>query len=114
MDKIKLQRYESIILNSINKTIVFDVNNKYAKFGRVTYVKLSNDLSIVKAYIECLDHNYSSKTIDALNKLSGLFRSKLSTILDTYKVPKVIFEMDKSIIYAENIDKIIKDINSKK
>ncbi|MGL4952103.1 MAG: 30S ribosome-binding factor RbfA [Mycoplasma sp.] len=109
-NQIKLMRYESIIVETINRTIVFEVKNKDAKLGRVTYCKLGNDLSICKAYIECVDRSKAKEVADALNSISGLFRSKVSEALDIYKTPKIIFEPDKSIDYAENIDKIINSL----
>ncbi len=114
MNGIKLQRLESDILTIINRTIVHEVNDKHAKFGRVSYVKLSGDLSIAKAYIECLDREKIELTVNALNKISGLFRSKVASVINTYKVPKIIFEIDKTIDYAQNIDKIINIINKDK
>lgn len=110
---IKLKRYEAIIAETINKTIVFDVRNPDVKLGRVTYVDLTKDLSIATAYVECANHNDFDKLLKALNSISGLFRSKVCEALDIYKTPKIVFKLDKTIQYAENIDKIIKDIKSK-
>ncbi|MGL4947974.1 MAG: 30S ribosome-binding factor RbfA [Mycoplasma sp.] len=109
-NNIKLARYESIITETINRAIVFEVSNKVAKLGRITYCKLGSDLSICKAYVECVDRERAPEIAHALNSISGLFRSKVSQALDIYKTPKIIFEIDKSIDYAENIDKIIRSI----
>lgn len=108
---IKIKRYESLILQTINKAISTEVNNDYAKQARATYCKLSKDLSICKVYVDTLSHSNKSKVIDNLNRISGFFRSKVCEVLDIYKTPKILFEIDKSIEYAENIDKIIKSIN---
>ncbi|MGL4950546.1 MAG: 30S ribosome-binding factor RbfA [Mycoplasma sp.] len=111
---IKIARYESIITETINRTIVFDVKNKEAKLGRITYCKLGNDLSICKAHVECVDRSRVLEVVKALNSISGLFRSKISEALDIYKTPKIIFEVDKTIDYAENIDRIINSIKKEK
>lgn len=110
-NEIKIKRYESIIQETINKTIAMEVRNNDAKQARVTYVKLSNDLSICKVYIDTLNRRNQNKVLDSLNHISGLFRSKVCEALDLYKTPKIVFLIDKSIEYAENIDKIIKSIN---
>lgn len=112
-NNIKISRYESIILNVINKAILFEVNDKIAKHGRVTYVKLTNDISIAHVYIDCLDRTKIELVTLSLNKISGLFRNKVAEAMDIYKTPKIIFKIDKTIDYAEKIDKIIKDIHSK-
>lgn len=114
MNNIKLQRLESDILTIVNRTIVTEVNDKAAKFGRATYVKLSADLSLAKVYIDCFDRTKITQTLNALNKMSGLFRSKIATALNTFKTPKISFEIDKTIDYAQNIDKIIDIINKEK
>ncbi len=113
-NKIKIQRLESQILNIINRTIVLEVNDRIAKLGRITYVKLSNELSILKAYVDCQDRNKIPKVVEALNKISGLFRSKIASSISTYKSPRIIFEIDKTIDYAKNIDKIIRKLHEEK
>ncbi len=112
-NNIKIKRLESQILNIINRTIVLEVNDKVAKHGRITYVKLSNDLSLVKAYVDCQERNKIQIVVDALNKMNGLFRSKIASNINTYKAPKIIFEIDKTIDYAKNIDKIISKLHEK-
>lgn len=112
-NEIKIKRYESLILETINKTIVFEVKNKIARQGRITYVQLSKDLSRCKAYVECQDRSKVAEVVNELNSISGLFRSKVCEVLDIFKTPKIIFELDKTIDYAENIENIIKQINSK-
>lgn len=104
---IKFNRYESIIMNVINRSIIVDVNDKIAKFGRITYVELKSDLSIANCYIDCLDREKIDNVITSLNKLSGFFRSKVAKNMDTYKTPQIVFKIDKTIDYAKNIDKII-------
>lgn len=112
-NEIKLKRYESLILSALNKTICFEVENKLAKQGRITYVKLTNDLSICKAYVETTDRDQAPKVAAALNQITGLFRSRVCEVLDIYKTPKILFEIDKSIDYAENIDRILDNITKK-
>lgn len=112
-NEIKLKRYEATIVETINRTIVFEVKNKIAKNGRVTYAQLTNDLSLCKAYIECLDRTTVQVVADNLNEISGLFRSKVAEALNIYKTPKILFLPDKSIDYADNIDKIISKLHEK-
>ncbi len=109
-NQIKIKRYESIILDVVNKTITYEVKNKYPKMARATYAKLTNDLSQCEVFVDTYDRDHEAKIVEELNKISGLFRSKVCEALDIYKTPKIIFKQDKTIQYAENIDKIIKSI----
>lgn len=107
---IKIKRYEAIIIDVINKTITYEVNNKYPKLARATYVKLAHDLSQCEVFVDTYDREHQDRILQELNKISGLFRSRVCEALDIYKTPKIIFKIDKTIQYAENIDKIIKSI----
>lgn len=111
---IKHSRYESIILDVINRTILFEINDKVAKHGRVTYVEITGDLSIATCYVDCIERDKIDNVVNALNKVSGLFRSKIAKSLDIYKTPQIKFKADKTIDYAENIDTIINNINKEK
>lgn len=112
--EIKLKRYESLIIDVVNKTIAMEVNNPLVKQARATYCKLSNDLSLCKIYVVCQDDKNESKIIEIINKIKGLFRSRICEVLDIYKTPQITFDKDKTIDYARNIDRILKDIKEKK
>ena len=112
-NNIRISRYEATILRVINEALSHEVNNKIAKFARVTYVELTNDLSIANCYIDCLDREKIDLVLENLNRLTGFFRSKIAQNMDTYKTPVIKFKIDKTIDYAQNIDKIIESINNK-
>jgi len=113
MNPIKLKRLESRIVDIINRTLVIEVIDNHAKLARVTYAVLKPDLSVVKCYIDSLDHHEIENSLIGLNKLKGLFRKKMADEFSTFRIPQITFEIDKTIDYAENIDKIIKEIHSK-
>ncbi len=112
-NNIRISRYETTIMRVINEAITHEVNNKVVKFARVTYVQLTNDLSTATCYIDCLDRTKIDHVLENLNRLTGFFRSKIAKNMDTYKTPVIKFKIDKTIDYAENIDKIIESINNK-
>lgn len=107
---IKIKRYESLIVDSVNRTIAMEVENQLVREARATYCKLTKDLSICKIYIVCHDKKHQSKILETINRIKGLFRSRICEALDIYKTPQIVFEIDKTIEYAENIDKILRDI----
>jgi ribosome-binding factor A len=113
MNNYKIQRYESIIQDKINKTIVFKVNNKYIKMARVSYVKLDKNLNNAKVYLDCQKREEKAQILENFQKLTALFRAEVASELDIFKTPKITFFHDLSIEHAEKIDNIIKDIHSK-
>lgn len=113
-NQIKISRYESTIQSVINDTIINEINNKVVKYATVTAVKLSNDLSTAKIYLDCLDRNKINNVVFETNRLKGLFRSKIAQKLNTFRTPNLIFVSDESIDYANRIEDLFKEINSKK
>lgn len=112
-NKIKLSRYEETIKQVINNALNYEVNNKIAKNATVTFVRLTNDLSFAKVYVDCLHHENISKIIDNLNLIKGFLRTKVSHALNIFKTPQLIFYADTTIEYAEKINKLLDQINKK-
>jgi len=113
VNKIKLARYEETIKQVINNALNYEVNNKIAKNATVTYVNLTNDLSFVKIYIDCLHRENLSKIIDNLNLVKGFLRTKVSHALDLYKTPQLVFYPDETIGYVSKIEQLLDKINKK-
>lgn len=105
---IKIKRFESLIQDRINKIIVTEINDPKLKMVRVTYVKLTKDLSQAVVHVD--SHYKNVEILNKLKRVSGLFRSKIATDMNTFRTPVLIFKFDKSIEYAQKIDKIIEDI----
>ncbi len=112
-NKIKIQRYESLIKNIINNCLNYEIKDKIASHATVTYVKLSNDLSFANVYIDCLYDNSAPKIIDHLNKIKGFIKHRLTDYMNTYKVPELRFSVDESLRYAQKIENILKQLNEK-
>ena len=80
----------------------------------ITAVKVSDDIGIAYFYYtvigKSIKKNESKIGNDILSKLSGMIRSKLSKIIEIRRVPKIIFKIDESIEYSENIEKLLKNL----
>lgn len=113
-ENIKIARYESIILTVVNNAFKLEVKNKVLKFATATSVKLTNDLSLATIYLDCLDRNKIDNVTSEANRLKGFFRAKLSKALNTYKTPDIKFVVDSVIDYADNIERLFREINKEK
>jgi len=111
MNNYKIQRYESVIQERINKTIVFKITNKYVKMARVSYVKLDRNLNNAKVYLDCQKREEKALILENFQKLTALFRAEIAHELDLFKTPRITFFHDLSIEHAEKIDKIISEIH---
>ncbi len=112
-NKIKIERYESLIKDIINNVLYYDINDKLAHYGNVTYVKLSNDLSYANIYLDCLHRENIDKLIIHMQKIKGVIKTKMAKQLNIYKVPELRFFPDNTLDYANNIEKLFKEIKDK-
>lgn len=112
-NKIKLARYESLIQETINHALNYEVNNKIAANATVTRVELANDLSVAKIYLDCLHRENADKVVENVQRVSGFLRTKVAHALNAYKAPELRFYSDKTIDYANNIDALLRQIKEK-
>lgn len=112
-NNVKLARYESIIKDTLNNALNYEVNNKLAANATVTRVELTNDLSVARIYLDCLHRENIDKIITNVVKVSGFLRNKVAHALNAYKAPELRFMADKTIDYANNIENLLKQIKEK-
>ena len=85
----------------------------------VTAVDIGPDLQHAAVYVMPLGGDNSDKIVEALNRASGFFRSRLASELDLRYTPKVTFKIDRSFDEAAHIDKLLgryevrKDVDKK-
>ena len=79
------------------------------KMITVTKVKVSPDLGLAKCYLSIFPDKGSS-TIEYLNSHSGKLRFKLGNRIRNQLriVPELVFYLDDSLDYMENIDRLLK------
>ena len=77
----------------------------------VTEVRMSPDLKSARAFVLPLGGKDSKKTVDLLKEFSHIVRKILSKKIEMKYLPKVSFVEDKSLEYAEKIEKLIKQTN---
>ena len=75
----------------------------------VTEVRMSPDLKNARAYVIPLGGKDSERTVSVLTEFSHQIRKALSKKIDMKFLPKVSFVSDKSIDYAEKIEKLIQE-----
>lgn len=108
--KLKVERISSDIQREISVILSMLTKDPLLKEVTVTAVKTSNDLGVSQIYYTTLNEDLE-KTQIALEKAKGFIRKNLSDKLDIRHTPDLKFIFDESIGYAQNIEKIIKEIN---
>jgi ribosome-binding factor A len=69
---------ESEILNILNHTLKYEVYDKDIKMVSFTYVKLTNDKSLVKIFVDFYDRTKIDALVKKLNNSKAVFRTALS------------------------------------
>lgn len=111
--KIKTERIASSLLKEINDVIYTDIRDEDIKNTTVTYVRLADDLSYAKVYCINRDKEKVEKAIKDLNNAKGFIRGELiRKKLPIRTIPDLEFVYDESIEYANNIERIIEEINN--
>jgi len=111
---IRTERIASIIMKNATVILRDDVKDPAIGFVTVTDVTVTNDLSYATIYVSFLDKvDKNDYRLAALNKVKGLVRSKLASVLATRKTPEIIFKLDESLTTGNRIEKLIDDLNKK-
>lgn len=107
------EHIQAQILIILNETLKEEIYDEIVKLASFTDVKLSNDYSQCKVYVDTFDRKKINLVVKALNKAKGCFRTMLAKKLTIRKVPSLIFVNDISIDESSKIEKIINDLHIK-
>ncbi|MCV3728311.1 30S ribosome-binding factor RbfA [Ureaplasma miroungigenitalium] len=107
----KILKQEAFLKDMINDILATKVTNELANKARVTYVKLSSDLSVAKIYVDALSREHIQNVLEELNRVKGFVRASLATDWKHFKLPELVFLKDETIDYAQHIEDLLKQIN---
>lgn len=78
----------------------------------VTHVKITPDLSIARAHLSIYKSKNAKQTLEEIKTHSREIRGKLGSRIKNQlrSIPEIEFFLDESLDYAENINRIFKEI----
>ena len=81
------------------------------KMLTVTSVRISPDLGVAKIYISIFPSSNGEKDISLLNEHKSIIRNNLGRLVrhQLKKVPEIVFYLDDSLDYLDNINNLLKD-----
>ena len=112
-NNFKIERLESQILKIINETLSEEIYDETIKLATFTAVKLTNDNSQVKIYVDTYDRKNIQYVINKLNGARGIFRTALAKNLSIRRVPEIIIVKDESIDQSIKIESILGELKNK-
>ena len=95
-------------------TIISELNNPELENAIISILRVetSNDLYVSKVYLSILGNAQTKDRIMAIiNNAKGYIRRELAHKTIIRSVPDLVFILDESLEYSENINRIIDKIN---
>lgn len=108
----RVERAQDLIREEVSRLLLMKIKDPRLKSVTITSVKMTGDLKKAKVLYSVFDDSADRKAIEqGLAKAAGFFRRELGHVLDLKYIPEIRFEFDKSLEYAQHMDKILSDIN---
>lgn len=109
-DSNRIDRISDLIQNALAQIIHQEMSDPRIGMITIEEVKVSKDLSQAKIYVSTLDPEKGPQTISTLNKASGFLRTQLGQKIKLRIVPHLVFYYDETMIKAEKLSKLIRDV----
>ena len=107
----RLEKVNEELKRELSNIINYEVkNSNVTGMVSVTEVKVSPDLRYAKVSVSILNSKNIKQTLAGLKAASGYMRSRLAEKVNLRVTPELVYELDESLKYGENIDKILEDI----
>lgn len=117
MESTRQQKFSKLIQKELSEIFLRDGKAYFGKsFVTITQVKMTPDLSLARIHLSVMGSPKPEETIEHANNASREIRGKLGTKIRNHvrHIPDLEFFLDGSLEYADNIERLFKEINSKK
>ena len=113
MDSRRQNKVNKLLLKELSE--YFQKNSHYSQGGllTITEVKVTSDLSIARVYISFMSVKNTEAATDYVIDHANSIRGELGNALRNQlrKIPEFQFFLDESAEYAQNINKIMENLN---
>jgi len=109
----RIDRINNLIKKEVSKVILKELNFPAGVIVTVTEVETSSDLSYARVIISVIPDNKEKTALDILKNTAYLIQKIINKKLNIKFVPKISFEIDKSLKEFNRISKILEEIKDK-
>ncbi len=110
---IKHKRIASEMIRVIGEILLEEARDNLLKQITITGAEVTNDLSFAKIYFTSLNGMNPKDLEREMEEASPFIRKELAEKMNLRNTPRLKFVYDESIAYANNIERIIKEIHEK-
>jgi ribosome-binding factor A len=109
MNNLRLQKIERLIQKDLGEILLNEAKQLPGILVSVTKVRVSPDLSVSKAYLSIFPSAKGKEMLENINRHKKAIRFELGLRVgkSLRRIPELIFFLDDSIDYLENIDHLL-------
>ena len=109
MNSTRLQKIERLIQKDLGEIFLSETKQMPGVLVSVTKVRMSPDFGISKAFLSIFPSEKSKEMIENINRQKKTIRYELGLRIgkQVRRIPELIFYLDDSIDYMENIDQLL-------
>ncbi|MCL1932625.1 MAG: 30S ribosome-binding factor RbfA [Candidatus Azobacteroides sp.] len=109
MNNTRLQKIERLVQKELGEIFLSETRQMRGVLVSVTQVRMSPDLSVSKAYLSIFPSEKNKEILENINHQKRAIRYELGERIgkQVRRIPELIFYLDDSIDYLENIDHLL-------
>ena len=109
MNNTRLQKIERLIQKDLGEIFLTEAKQLPGVLVSVTKVRMSPDLGVSKVYLSIFPSEKSAEILENINKQKKVIRYELGLRIgkSVRRIPELIFYLDDSLDYLENIDHLL-------
>ncbi len=107
------KKVSSLIKEALSRILIESIQDSSSSLVSISKVQLTSDLKTAHVYLSCFNQEPDPSILEKLESRKGYLRRSLASKTNLKYNPMLIFLIDPSRAYEENIDKILKRIKKK-
>jgi len=109
MNNTRIQKIERQIQKDLGELFLYETRQLPGTLVSVTKVRMSPDLGISKVYLSIFPSEKSMEIMENINRQKKAIRYELGLRIgkQVRRIPELVFFLDDSIDYLENIDHLL-------
>lgn len=113
MEGTRLSKIERLLQKELSELFRKQTAMLHGVLVTVSAVRVSPDLGVAKSYLSIFPSEKGTEILGAIEKNKKTLRYDLGQIVRTQlrRIPELVFYLDDSLDYVENIDKLLKNKN---
>mgnify|MGYP000332328079 CR=1 FL=1 len=111
MESNRIQKINRLIQKELSEIFLLETKKIHSLLVSVTHVRVSPDLSMAHVHLSIFPSEKAEELVENINGNVKVVRFDLGKRVGKQLriIPELIFHIDDSLDYIENIDKLLKD-----